>query len=369
MEEEDPSSGGEEVHRWQWPDEAPVDLDVLREILTIPYERKDITSLVRVCKLFDLLLRHHMYRHVNLRTLRDAIGFFRAVVNSTNCALPLATISLQISFNLADDDTGDAAAWAGFWQLFKQALIRLSNLKTFTLCYSLGDNAFLDRFITKGELREHFPRSVEKLHLRPLPEEEDLFDLPHDPLRLFQSFNRSDTPNVVVLGPWHEDTWAESLARIPRVVQLIVTTPTHLIWPPTVRHHDHELARWTANLWGDTTLHTIVLNYGYGDGGGSIDDWNQEELNSSWRPEMFWQRNIVGGTGMQNVWTRMSTIWARKVVTEPSNSTREEYFFNTEEKEGEDGTTYLRGWTHINENEHRQEWCSNREGWHNRPVF
>ncbi|KAJ7639827.1 hypothetical protein DFH06DRAFT_1335490 [Mycena polygramma] len=280
-------------------------------------QAKDIVKLTALSTQFNDLFRPFMYRHVNLRTLGDAACFFSTVANESHASLAVAVKTLQFSFDLDPSAAAPLAvppsqsAWTDFWAKFRRALPRLLHLKTLSVSYAYDDTFFLHRLVLEGDLADCLPNSVQTLHLKPLP---------------YDIYNVIEDPDGA--GPWDDPSWRLSIALIPHISTLIVSSSLYVVWPPTKKE-------------AEADLKTIVVNCAYGNEGALLEDWEEEH---DFLSPLFELKEVNGGLGMQLVATDVSTKkWEWKTLRKPSSSYREEYFFGCE------GREYLVPWLHINE--------------------
>ncbi|KAJ7254004.1 hypothetical protein B0H12DRAFT_1071277 [Mycena haematopus] len=326
------------------PQPASVPLDVLetilKEYLNIwAFSAADITELCHSSLFFRYLFQPFMYRHVNMRTISNALSFFHTVGTRPDLAKGIETLQFSFNTNPGPNPPSDEAQL--FWSLLRGALPSLSNLETLSLCYSREDWDFLDRYMESGDLSHILPANIGILHFKPLPSEDSDKDL--------------DEPDEN--GPWQSNTWSFNISRLPHIHTLIVSTPTYLLWPSEDENHDLQLSRWTSQWRSDirfgrspSNLSTIVLNYGYGDlGGRMFSDDSDDDMDD---PDIFTLRTVmVDNSGIQIVWQRDETNgWEVKEIGGPSGSDRTEYFFGSYRDE------YSRPWLHVNERQVARSW-------------
>lgn len=108
------------------------------------------------------LIQHYIYRHVNIRSFKDAKLFLNTLL--VNDYLTSSVRTLQLSLDLSDDEDGAIPIFSGLWV---RVLPRLTRLRCLNLCYSHFDDDALKRLTDMG----NFPTSLEKLHLKPLHNE------------------------------------------------------------------------------------------------------------------------------------------------------------------------------------------------------
>lgn len=149
-----------------------------------------------------------------------------------------------------------------------------------------------------------------------------------------------------VLGPWTATNWCLDITLLPHIKQLIVTTPTYIVWPPTARQFDSAKNKWTAQLRrspGVSVLQEIVIHSAFADEGDRIRSWEETggEL-----PDVLDGRNL----GADWVWRRESRKEWQMVSHTAYFSNREEYFFGRSEGE------YELGWLHIDAEAHGRGW-------------
>ncbi|KAJ7486070.1 hypothetical protein B0H11DRAFT_1913803 [Mycena galericulata] len=229
--------------------------------------RFEVVQLQYVSKDFAMFFRPLMYHHVNLLSCSAASIFVTTLtkVQSTlshvvpTPVLARCVLSLQISFNLEED----TPAHRTFWDLWGQLLPLLTSLKTLSICYSHDDADCLGRFIRSGRLSQHLPRAVKRLHFKPLCDE-------------FFECSAEDSGSS---NPWDSSDWRLSISLIPHIRQLIVTTPTYIVWPPTRERYNTVMNMWTAQLrrgHHTSQLDEIVIHCASGDEGESLNQWEGE---------------------------------------------------------------------------------------------
>ncbi|KAJ6497589.1 hypothetical protein C8R45DRAFT_1211450 [Mycena sanguinolenta] len=306
---------------------------------------------------FCVLLRPYIYRHVNLRTLPDACRYFGTVCQPQNCHLAMSAQTLQISFSTSPS-TSEPEGSLLFWSDLRAALSVLQNLQTLNLCYSREDGAFLDRYMEEGDIGNLLPTTVHTLHMKPLANE-DASENEHS-MAMAQAHT----------GPWQSNTWRLHLSRIPHISTLIVSTPTYMFWPATRDYLEEKLLEWTAQMRrpGQNTpsvLSTIILNYGYGDGGLSLfppddEDDDDEEPDDL---DIFQPREVMDSeVGIQVLWTKSDKgtrsdtgRWKIQFIRSPSSSDRREYLFGCTRKD------HLKGWLHLDEKRLGKLWRRSQE--------
>ncbi|KAJ7140271.1 hypothetical protein C8R43DRAFT_954989 [Mycena crocata] len=321
---------------------------------------ENITNLLRVSPLFYQIFRPYTYRHVNLRRPSDAIAFFSIVATPAYVVLAAAVQSLQLSFNLDkktyegpgpevqaylglwDFEDMTTSTWGVFWTHFRAGMPRLSFLSALSISFSHDDNNVLGRLIkeNKGNLRNSLPPSVRKLHLKPVPEEYGNVDL-----------------ELCGEGPWDNTLWRLHLAQIPYIEELFITSPMYIVWPPTQSVVNDDIKQWTAqlrcsNVATSSTLQRIILNCGFGDEGGSVEEWD-ESVEGAPVADVFEDSKSDGHHFVcQLVWERNagSKSWKERKVYSPSHSLREEYLF------GDSGREFLLPWIHIDLAYATKEW-------------
>ncbi|KAJ7677917.1 hypothetical protein DFH06DRAFT_1121476 [Mycena polygramma] len=340
---------------WQVPDahKHPVPFEIWEKIIKCHWDpfkakAKDIVKLTALSTQFNDLFRPFMYRHVNLRTLGDAACFFSTVANESHASLAVAVKTLQFSFDLDPSAAAPLAvppsqsAWTDFWAKFRRALPRLLRLKTLSVSYAYDDTFFLHRLVLEGDLADYLPDSVQTLHLKPL--HYDIYNVievyDNNPFSSIFSKGHQDPDSA---GPWDDPSWRLSIALIPHIHTLIVSSSLYVVWPPTEKEAELCLTACTAQLRhvSRPNLKTIVVNCAYGNEGALLEDWEEEH---DFLSPLFELKEVNGGVGMQLVATEVSTKkWEWKTLRKPSSSYREEYFF------GWEGREYLVPWLHINE--------------------
>jgi hypothetical protein len=166
------------------------------------------------CQGFAKIVQPLIYRHVNLRCFADAISFLNTISRYPTLAGSVRTLQLSFdmggdpdrgcypysdeelasedgqstdSANSSTDSLGPSAesfdsalpqpeheVTKQFWASFIANLPKLVQLRTLSVSYSHSDMHFLHRLLHFGDLKETLPSSVQKMHLKPLPEDHDL---------------------------------------------------------------------------------------------------------------------------------------------------------------------------------------------------
>ncbi|KAJ7080758.1 hypothetical protein B0H15DRAFT_855861 [Mycena belliarum] len=280
---------------------------------------------------FSTIFRPFMYRHVNLLSWRRGISFLSTVIEACNRPLAESTRTLHISFDLGTEPTENKAIDVEtFWNLWQQALPRLTNLSSLCICFSPTDTHFLRRVYDKGDLRHSLPPTVLRLHLKPLPDE---------------YYGLED---FLIDGPWDSTEWGLTISLIPHIKQLIVTTPTYIIWPPTEKMCRIARDAWTAQLRRrnrGSQLKEIVIESAFGD---------EAERHRNWEKKNQRIGSILTGgldySGAAWAWHKTSHgTWVDTCGTQYV-SNREEYFFGLE------GAAYYETWYHIDAALWAQQW-------------
>lgn len=124
--------------------------------------RAQVLQLQFLERSLEPLIRQYIYRHVNIRTLNDMIAF--AITLGRHADLCQSVRSPQLSLDL---DTLDPEQLETFSQSWISTFPNMTNLVSINLCYSHEDSNALQRFVNF----HHFPRSLAKLHLKPLWDE------------------------------------------------------------------------------------------------------------------------------------------------------------------------------------------------------
>ncbi|KAJ7447727.1 hypothetical protein B0H11DRAFT_1929477 [Mycena galericulata] len=332
-------------------DGNPLNLDLWIEIFhkhlrpQVDLSASSAAELQYGCRFFAGALQPLLYRHINLRSFSRAIAFFTSVAQE-NPRLARSVRTLQFSFEMTplgadtetedlDDDTDSVQSRdvspleTEFWTALNEGLPNLISLTTLSVSYDHNNKDFLRDLLRMGDLARILPASVIKLHLKPLPEEYHLH--PED---------------LHMDGPWHTTSWRLQISQIPNIGQLIVTTPTYVVWPPTVDQVTTTVAEWTAQLRRSTSrLQEIVIKCGFGDEGGALEKWQEshegEEMADGFGEDRF---------GVQMVWRLNDKEWNPVEIYETSDSNREEYFF------GPEGQEYNLPWLFVDEKLHGEQW-------------
>ncbi|KAJ6448312.1 hypothetical protein C8R47DRAFT_1231092 [Mycena vitilis] len=161
-------------------------------------ESTDIIDLAQSSRGLSRLFRPLMYRHVNLRTLRDSVCFFTTTAAAGNTSLAGVVKTLQLSFDL---DPGahsiDTLPSQFTWPNFLGAILR--------------QHVPLEQSEDSGDLAETLPKTVQTLHLKPLPED---------------TYTEIEDPDDA--GPWDDPSWRLSISLIPHIHTLIVPSPLYI---------------------------------------------------------------------------------------------------------------------------------------------
>ncbi|KAJ7898739.1 hypothetical protein B0H13DRAFT_2337394 [Mycena leptocephala] len=310
------------------------------------------------CHGFAKILRPLIYRHVNLRCFADAISFFSTI--SLYQSLASSVQTLQFSFDLganpklgrygpedsnSDVHNGDdSSSESGhsfnvdsglpqpehqeFWAAFIECMPKLVQLKKFSISYSHSDLHFLHRLLRFGNLTETLPRTVQTMHMKPLPEDYNL-----------------ESEDLISEHAWNSTLWRLDISLIPHIHTLILTTPSYLIWPPTTKRFKAVIQQWTAQFRHKTQslLKEIVVNFAFSDEGVLVQEWEEETGEKA--DEVYEDKRAVGGGyGTQIVLQpNAKKSWVSIPIFQSSHSNREEYFF------GSEGRDYLYPWTYLDE--------------------
>ncbi|KAJ7673143.1 hypothetical protein DFH06DRAFT_1174620 [Mycena polygramma] len=334
------------------------------------FTRKNVADLQYLCNDFCAIFRPYMYRHVNLRTPKDAITFFTTLHRRPYLAP--CVLSLQFTFSL--DPYGDVPAevwrgvhpypvpsrsdWKLFWFRFRQALPSMTNLSSLAVSFSHDDDAMLFRLIRRGRVADSLPSSLKILHLRPIP------DQYYDPDK-----------DLLDEGPWDKPAWRLHITQIPHIETLILTTPLYVVWPPSQEGLDETLAAWTAQFKHHTSssLSKIIINFGLNEGAhienweaGLDEDSDEEEHDEDDDEELMPPRRVaynlcetrfVGGSlGPQVVWVRVGKkSWKEFNIHTYSNSNRQEYLF------GSEGSKWGNAWLLVDAEDVAKVWRANQD--------
>ncbi|KAJ7511053.1 hypothetical protein B0H11DRAFT_2214901 [Mycena galericulata] len=355
----------EEASRAPKPWEDPLNPDLWHEIFhnhlrpELDLSAAALPALRSLSRTFALVVRPLMYRHVNLLSFPRAVAFFEIVAENLRLARSVRT--LQFSFDMGpfntdsdsdsdsdmediDNDANsldsaplrDLAVETEFWSLLNKGLPNLICLTTLSISYDHAQHDFLHHFLRMGNLAQTLPASVAKVHLKPLPAEYLLH--PKD---------------LHMEGPWNTTSWRLQISQIPNIRQLLVTTPTYIVWPPTTDQLRLTIAAWTAQLRHSTSrLEEIVVYCGFGDESAAFGKWLEENEGAEIADEFAEENAVVGA---QMVWRPVDKEWVSVDILKTSDSNREEYFF------GSEGQEYLLPWLFIDEEMYGEDWRLSQE--------
>ncbi|KAJ7809442.1 hypothetical protein B0H13DRAFT_1927915 [Mycena leptocephala] len=359
------------------PPEVELDFDVWELVLrkhTGPDDTFNVQWLQKTqytCQGFAKILRPLIYRHVNLRCIEDAISFFATISQYPSLAGSVRT--LQFSFDMdgnpelgrypySDDesssedgrsiDSVDSSTNSSatsvlaqpehevtkqFWASFIENIPKLVQLATLSVSYSHSDMHFLHRLLLFGDLKETLPSSVQKMHLKPLPEDYDL-----------------EGEDLISTFAWNSAFWRLDISLIPHICTLILTTPSYVIWPPTTSQFKLTIAEWTAQFRHKTEsqLNEIIINFAFNDEGVLVEKWAEEtgkEVGDVYEDK----RAVGGGYGTQIVLcpnSKKKKTWDSVTIFHSSKSNREEYFF------GREGRDYMYPWLYLDEVKAAKKW-------------
>lgn len=125
-----------------------------------------------ICKEFCSILQPLLYTHIQLRDFESSVAFLTTL--STHEALAISVQTLQVGFSpldLEEVELVNKKASDVFWELWNAVLPRLIRMTVLGLTYSHDDPVCLQRYLTRGGLRDWLPASVRRLHLKPTPED------------------------------------------------------------------------------------------------------------------------------------------------------------------------------------------------------
>jgi hypothetical protein len=136
--------------------------------------------------------------------------------------------------------------------------------------------------------------------------------------------------------PWKSDDWSQSLAKFS-VTYFVLTTPLHVVWPPTNLVEEVVMARWTQLLGEETKLKCILVNCSYGDDGARVDDFEDDVSNA------------FGGNGAHYLWIYSHKIWCAHCgsIYSDMGDSRHTYF-------SDDPFSYKERWILIDEDQERR---------------
>ncbi|KAF8215164.1 hypothetical protein K438DRAFT_1926744 [Mycena galopus ATCC 62051] len=215
-------------------------------------KEKELKDLASMNRHFHSVVQPFLFRHVNVRSLEEAVELFQIFRLSCSPLAPgLHTLQIGCDLNVdAYKDSADRKLARTVWQLWKELVPAMCNLCTLTLRVDMEDMDCIHQFLRHGS-PQYLP-SLRTLHIAP-----DYDSWPQYP----DHHAGSD------VGPWNSSTWASNLGSpaLAHVTSLIFDTPGYPFWPPTSEAADALCRSWFGKLSVTSSLAKIVLHFGYHD--------------------------------------------------------------------------------------------------------